>query len=55
MEVIWDPTKNEKNKSEHHISFEVAKYVFADPNRLERYDMSDENNSEEDRYGHLPW
>lgn len=50
MEVIWDPTKNEKNKSEHHISFEVAKYVFADPNRLERYDMSDENNSEEDRY-----
>ena len=28
----------------------VLKYVFADSNRLERYDMSDENNSEEDRY-----
>lgn len=50
MEVVWDPVKNEINKAEHHISFEVAQYVFADPNRLERYDRSDNNDSEEERY-----
>ena len=50
MNVEWDPVKNEENKRTHHISFEAASYVFADPFRLERYDNSENNNSNEDRY-----
>ena len=50
MEIEWNPEKNEKNKRDHGISFETAQYVFADPNRLERYDRSEHNDSEEDRY-----
>lgn len=50
MEIEWNSEKNEKNKREHGISFETAKYVFADPNRLERYDRSENNDSGEDRY-----
>ena len=41
MIITWDPVKNEINRHEHGISFEAAKFVFADPNRLERYDRSD--------------
>ncbi len=50
MEIEWDPEKNGKNKRNHGISFETAQYVFADPNRLERYDRSKDNDSGEDRY-----
>ena len=50
MQVEWDEEKNVANKKNHGISFETAQYVFADPNRLERYDRSENNNSEEERY-----
>lgn len=50
MVIEWSPYKNEVNKREHGISFEVAQFVFADPNRLERYDRSENNDSDEDRY-----
>jgi uncharacterized DUF497 family protein len=29
--IEWDEAKNEKNKRDHHTSFEVAQYVFAAP------------------------
>ena len=50
MVVTWDPHKAEINKRCHGISFETAQYVFADPNRLERYDRSEGNDSMEERY-----
>lgn len=50
MVIAWDPNKAAANKRDHGISFETARYVFADPNRLERYDRSENNDSEEDRY-----
>lgn len=50
MKVEWDEAKNELNKTKHHISFEAASYVFADPFRLERYDYSENNNREEDSF-----
>jgi uncharacterized DUF497 family protein len=48
--IEWDEDKNEKNKSFHHTSFEVAQYVFADPKRIERRDESEGNNSGEERW-----
>jgi uncharacterized DUF497 family protein len=49
--VEWDEDKNEKNKLEHNgLGFEVAQYVFADPERLERLDQSEENISGEERW-----
>lgn len=37
----WDENKNEKNKRVHHISFEEARYVFADPLSITRRDYTD--------------
>jgi uncharacterized DUF497 family protein len=34
---IWDPSKNEQNKRDHHIAFEDAVSVFDGPT-LEHYD-----------------
>jgi uncharacterized DUF497 family protein len=47
--IEWDEEKNEINKREHGLAFEDAQYVFTDPERLERFDRSEENASEEDR------
>jgi len=35
MDFEWDNTKNQSNKEKHEISFEEAKEIFADSNRLE--------------------
>ena len=49
--VEWDDEKNEINKLEHEgLDFELAKLVFADPNRLERIDRSKGNTFEEERW-----
>ena len=48
--IEWDEEKNIRNKQEHHLSFETAQYVFADPERLERLDQSEENRSGEVRW-----
>jgi len=48
--VEWDDEKNEINKKEHFLSFETAQFVFADPERLERLDMSESNISGEERW-----
>jgi len=47
--IEWDDDKNIINKQEHGLSFETAQYVFADPQRLERLDMSEGNISGEER------
>jgi uncharacterized DUF497 family protein len=48
--IVWDEGKNAENKRKHGISFETARYVFADHNRLWRIDRSDENTSGEERW-----
>ena len=48
--VEWDDRKNIINKRIHHIDFEIAKMVFADPNRVERLDASMGNKSGEVRW-----
>ena len=48
--IEWDDVKNAINKREHEgLSFEQAQYVFADAERLERLDRSEENTSDEER------
>jgi len=41
----WDEKKNRINKRKHHLGFEDALYVFADPFAVTRCD----NNEKEDR------
>ena len=48
--IEWDDDKNAINKQEHDLAFEDAQYVFADPERLERLDMSEGNTSGEERW-----
>lgn len=49
MNFIWDKEKSEANLKKHHISFDVAMYVFLDNNRVEIYDQK--HSSEiEDRF-----
>jgi uncharacterized DUF497 family protein len=48
--IVWDEGKNADNKLRHRISFEVAQYVFADPERIERLDRSESNTSGETRW-----
>jgi uncharacterized DUF497 family protein len=48
--VEWDEEKNEANKLKHNgLSFELAQYVFSDPERLDRPDQSEGNTSGEAR------
>jgi uncharacterized DUF497 family protein len=49
-EIEWDNKKALENLLKHHISFETAQYVFSDPERLERYDHSENNASGEARW-----
>jgi uncharacterized DUF497 family protein len=35
----WDEKKNKTNKDKHHIGFEDALYVFADPFAITRRDV----------------
>ena len=48
MKFEWDETKNRANKAKHGIDFIFAVRVFADPQRLEKYDLS--HNEDEDRW-----
>jgi len=50
MKYEWDENKNTANKKKHHVDFEDAVMVFADPYRIERYDRSANNTSGEDRW-----
>lgn len=48
LEFEWDEQKEKINIKKHHISFNIAKQVFNDINRIEIYDM--QHSFEEDRY-----
>jgi uncharacterized DUF497 family protein len=48
--IEWDSEKARINLLKHHVSFETAQYVFSDPERLERYDQSENNTSGEERW-----
>ena len=48
MRFEWDEQKEELNIRKHHISFNIAKRVFNDVNRIEIYDM--QHSIDEDRY-----
>jgi uncharacterized protein len=41
MNVTWDPAKNRENQRKHGISFDDAKAVFQDPDRIEVLDDRD--------------
>jgi len=43
MEIEWDNNKAASNLIKHKINFEDAKNIFLDPNRLEREDKRDYN------------
>ncbi len=44
----WDEKKNRENQNKHNLSFEVAQYAFADPNRIIAEDLS--HSDKEKRY-----
>lgn len=44
----WDERKNKENQKKHGLSFEIAQYAFADPNRIIAEDLS--HSDEEQRY-----
>ncbi|MBK8904239.1 MAG: BrnT family toxin [Anaerolineaceae bacterium] len=45
----WDERKNQLNEEKHNVSFFVAQYAFADPNRVILEDLS-HSTVEEKRY-----
>jgi len=48
MNFEWDPEKDRKNRKIHGISFSIAKFVFNDRERWERYDSG--HSEKEDRW-----
>jgi uncharacterized DUF497 family protein len=48
--IVWDEYKSAENRIKHGVSFEVAQYVFADTERVERLDRSENNISGETRW-----
>lgn len=44
----WDENKNKENEKKHHVSFEVAKTAFFDPNRIIAKDSA--HSETEERY-----
>jgi uncharacterized protein len=44
----WDPKKDAENQAKHGVSFDVAQYAFADPQRKIAEDL--EHSGEEKRY-----
>ena len=50
MFFSWDEDKDLKNYEDHGIHLGTAVYVFSDPYRIERPDMSANNNTLENRW-----
>ena len=48
MKFEWDEAKNQKNKAKHDIDFNIAIRAFADPKRIESYDL--EHDEDEERW-----
>ena len=45
----WDPAKDRINQKKHGISFHLAQYAFADPNRVILEDLT-HSTTDEQRY-----
>jgi uncharacterized DUF497 family protein len=41
MNITWNPAKNRENQRKHGISFDDAKAIFQDPDRIEVLDDRD--------------
>jgi len=48
MRFEWDPKKDRENQKTHDVSFELAQYAFADPNRIIAEDLA--HSQDEKRY-----
>ena len=48
MSFEWDEKKNKENQKKHDISFELAQYAFADPDRVIAEDL--DHSDKEKRY-----
>ena len=48
--IEWDSEKARINYIKHGVSFETAQYIFSDPQRLWRFDLSESNVSGEERW-----
>ncbi len=46
----WDPDKERANQEKHGISFGLAQYAFADPNRVILKDLTHSTENEERFY-----
>jgi len=44
----WDANKDKQNQKKHGVSFELAQYAFADPNRIIAEDLN--HSQKEKRY-----
>ena len=44
----WDEKKDKENQAKHGVSFELAQYAFADPNRVMAEDLG--HSGKEKRY-----
>ena len=51
--IEWDSEKARLNLEKHGVSFETAQYIFSDPERLCRFDQSENNKSKEERWQSL--
>ena len=51
--IEWDSRKAQINLEKHGVSFETAQYIFSDPERLWRFDRSENNVSGEERWQSL--
>jgi len=48
VQFEWDDRKDKENQEKHGVSFEVAQYAFADPDRIIAEDLN--HGQEERRY-----
>jgi len=46
----WDPDKDRANQEKHGVSFSLAQYAFADPNRVILKDLTHSTEKEERYY-----
>ncbi len=47
---IWDTAKNELNKTNHNLSFELASRVFNDPFLYQDYDYKHSDDEDREKY-----
>jgi uncharacterized protein len=46
-EFEWDDRKAKRNDREHGVTFEIARFVFDDPNAIDRLDLDEPDENRE--------